>query len=370
MRFMRPTLPPPDKWLPYLQEAYSAQYFSNFGPVHTRFAEALTKRYGAEDRIALPVCNCTAGLTAALLALGIHGRVAMPAFTFSAPAHAIVGAACTPVFCDIDRETWEMSPECLDELLTRDRISAVLHVRAFGLCRDLSPIEAVCLRHGVPLIVDAAGSLGGVSTSGRAVGHAGRFEVFSLHATKTFGIGEGGVVFGHPDDVKQVRRVINFGQDGGDILAVGLNGKMCEMQAAVGLSVLDDIDRRIETRAAAAAIYCKLLQGDALRIRHASNPGLPPWSAYPIELESRDALESLKGSLAAYIETRKYYSPALHCSSAFAASVDLPVTDALAGRILCLPIYSDMTREESQHVCRVLSDSIAPMLKDPCTVEV
>jgi dTDP-4-amino-4,6-dideoxygalactose transaminase len=369
LRFMRPALPTPDKWLPYLDEAYRAQYFSNFGPVHTRFADALTARYGADDRIALPVCSCTAGLTAALVALRIRGRVAMPAFTFSAPAHAAVGAGCTPVFCDVDRDTWEMSPACLDRLLASEQISAVLFVRAFGLCRDISAIEAVCLDHGVPLIVDAAAALGGAVDSGAAIGHAGRFEVFSLHATKTFCVGEGGVVFGHPDDIHELRRIINFGQEAEDILEAGLNGKMCEMQAAIGLAVLDDIDRRIATRAAAAAIYRNELGGYPLRIRHASNPGRPAWSAYPVELDSPEALENLRESAASQIETRRYYVPALHRSSAFAAPVNLPVTDALAGRILCLPIYSDMTREETQHVCRVLSDAIAPMLQDSCTVE-
>ena len=366
---MRPTIPAPEKWLPYLKEAYRAQYFSNFGPVERRFAEALTIRYGAENRIALPVNNCTAGITAALLSLGIRGQVAMPAFTFSAPAHAIVGAGCTPIFCDIDSTSWELSPKCLDQLLSRERISAVLHVRAFGLCRDLSPIEAVCRRHGVPLLVDAAAALGGSAASGPAIGHAGRFEVFSLHATKTFGIGEGGVVFGHSDDILNLRRVINFGHQGSDILEVGLNGKMSEMHAAIGLSVLDDIDCRIATRADAASVYRNRLEQCSSSIRHASSPGQPAWSAYPIELDSPQTLDALNRTIAPLVETRRYYFPALHRSSAFASSVDLPATDAIAGRILCLPIYSDMTREESQHVCRVLSDAIAPKLRASCTVE-
>jgi dTDP-4-amino-4,6-dideoxygalactose transaminase len=365
LRFMRPTLPAPDKWLPYLEESYRSQWFSNFGPVHVRFSEALTERYGGDDRIALPVSNCTAGLTATLLTLGLRGQVAMPSFTFSAPAHAVVGAGCTPLFCDIDSDTWEMSGSSLDRLLTREKVVAVLHVRVFGLCRDLSPIEEVCRRHGVPLIVDAAAALGGAVASGPAIGHAGRFEVFSLHATKTFGIGEGGVVFGHPEDIEHLRRVINFGQDGSNISTLGLNGKLCEMHAAIGLAVLDDIDLRIATRAAVASFYKKELSGGPYGIRHASIPGQPAWSAYPIELSSRDALDRLQRSVASQIETRRYYFPSLHRSEAFAASVDLPVTNALDGRILCLPVYSDMTREESQDVCRALSASFEPLLQAP-----
>jgi dTDP-4-amino-4,6-dideoxygalactose transaminase len=187
--FIRPTIPPPDAWLPYLQEAYQQRRFANFGPLATRLEHALTDKYGNGQREAVLVASGTAGLTAALLALNVRGKVVMPAFTFPATAHAALCAGCQPLLCDVSPQTWELDPGALSRLLQRETVGAVIHVRAFGFCRDLNEIEDVVRPFGVPLLVDAAAALGGQTAQGAYVGCQGDLEVFSLHATKVFEIG-------------------------------------------------------------------------------------------------------------------------------------------------------------------------------------
>ncbi len=246
IRFIRPTIPPPDNWLPYVREAYESRWFSNGGPLANRFEKALLDKYGTRDREAVLLANCTDGLTAALLALGIKGNVAVPAFTFPATAHSVACAGCQPVLCDVSKQTWEFDPNALRRLLQRERIAAVMHVRTFGFCRDISEIEEVARQFGVPLIVDAAAALGGCDERGAYAGSRGVAEVFSLHATKVFAVGEGGVVFASPDLAARIRAVANFGLCNNDVVLGGFNAKCSEFHAAVGLAVLECIDDYIE----------------------------------------------------------------------------------------------------------------------------
>src|SRR5207248_1648525 len=142
------------------EEAYTLKRFSNFGPVVVRLEDELTRKYG-NGRRAVLVASGTAGLVAALVALDVQGPVVVPAFTFPATAQAVLQAGCTPVFCDVAAETWELDPEALEHLLRTEKVAAVLHVRSFGFCRDLGGVEAIARRYGVPLLVDSAAALGG-----------------------------------------------------------------------------------------------------------------------------------------------------------------------------------------------------------------
>jgi dTDP-4-amino-4,6-dideoxygalactose transaminase len=238
-RFVRPTVPAPAEWLPYLEPAYELAQFSNFGPAATQLEARLTEAYAAPDRQAVLVANATVGLTASLLALGLRGPVIVPAFTFPATAQALIAAGCTPVFGDIDPETWELSPDEIRRIAREQSVVAVLHVRVYGLCRSLLEIEAATRAIGVPLVIDSAAALGGQASDSMPIGQSGDVEVFSMHATKVFGIGEGGVVLAEPELAARIRRCLNFGLDGGHVTSLGINGKLSELHAAVGLAVLD-----------------------------------------------------------------------------------------------------------------------------------
>ena len=356
--FIRPTLPAPERWLPYLAQSYAARMYSNSGPAALQLEAALAEKYG-NGRQALLVGNATLGLTAALLATGVRGPVLVPAFTFSASAHAIVQAGCTPVFCDVSAETWEMTPEILETACGQTQLAAVMPVRAFGLCRDLGPLAEAAQRHGLPMIIDSAAALGGKLEDGSDAGGQGAVEVFSLHATKVFGIGEGGALFCDEAMKQHIKRVCNFGQQQGEILEPGFNGKMSDIHAAVGLAVLEDIDRAIAHRQQVAARYRAELSGLGW-LRHPMTCGAAPYQTYPLLMDSAGRAESvMSGCAARGIELRRYYRPALHLAPAFSGYARLATrhVEELAERMLCLPVYSDMTVDEQSQVIEALAAS-------------
>ncbi len=356
--FIRPSVPAPAEWLPELEASYEVGWFSNRGPALQAFEEDLAERFG---RPATAVANATVGLTAVLLALNVRGRVVLPAFTFPATACAVDLAGCEPAFCDVDEMTWELDPVALNETLA-DGAAAVIHVRAFGLCRDLSAVEDVCAAAGVPLVVDSAAGLGGRTDAGDAIGQAGMCEVFSLHATKPFAVGEGGVVLGDGDVIDAVRRTSNFGLADGDVVGRGLNAKMDEFAAARARAMLRRLDAEIEGRARHAAAYRDAL--DRAPVAHPVDPGAPPWQTYPVRLLDAEARPALLDELAARgVEVRGYYAPALHESSAFRAPVSLPVSERLSRSMVCLPNYGNATEEEISELTGLIAESLDVVVK-------
>ena len=357
--FVRPWIPPVSEWMPYLEATYQARFFSNLGPAARQLEQQLTEKYGLGEREAVLVSSCSAGLLASLLALGRRGRVLLPSFTFPATAHAICLAGCEPVFCDVSAATWELDPECVRAELKKNGAIAVLHVRTYGFCRDLHVTEDVCREFDVPLLVDAAASLGGWITANTPPGHAGEMEVFSMHATKVFNVGEGGVIFAPPEWAKKIRPIINHGITQEQTIAPGINGKMSEFHAAIGLSVLPHIDTMIAHRAEMGQLYRELMQSRGLGfIEHPASPGDMPWQLYAIRLpRDFDTLKIQRRLRARFMETRRYYS-ALHCSPFFGNGANLPVTCELANSVLCLPLYSDIQPEEVSEMVDRLQSAI------------
>lgn len=346
IRFIRPLLPEPAEWSPYLRESYQSRYFANTGPATRLFERRLAERY-ARGRAVVTGPNATNSLTAALQALGVRGKVLTPAYTFPATAQAILMAGCEPVFSDVAADTWEMDARAAMPALERGGISALLHVRPYGLGRDVKSLEDLAKSHRVPLIIDSAAALGaGASVSG-PVGQQGDVEVFSLHATKVFAIGEGGAAFMRPELEERFRRVSNFGLHNPDVTERGQNSKLSDFQAAVGLAVLDRIDGFIARRQQIACRYHAALSGHPA-VRVAPRPELAPWQYYPVLLTPGIDLDGVIARAAGLgLELKRGYNRPLHlttCFSPFAAS-PLPITEDLCDYLLCLPVYSDMPEE-------------------------
>lgn len=360
--FIRPTVPRPEEWLPFLEASYEAHYFSNGGPCIRQLEQDLAARFAPPDREAILVSSCTAGITAALLSLGVQGPVVVPAFTFPATIQALLAANCTPVFCDVSPATWELDPRSLETVLRTHLAKAILHVRTFGFCQDLDPIEAIAATHNLPLVIDAAAALGGRLPTGQYAGGQGALEVFSLHATKVFGIGEGGVVFAPRGIVAdRIRCTINFGLQDGMVAGPGLNGKLSEFAAAVGLAVLGKIDNFIAHRTSIVNHYRSQL-GARVFDGLPGKVGAPPWQTFPILLDRRQTglstAQVVANCRAQGVEIRRYYHPALHSQGYFFEHTSLPCTETLSENMVCLPVYSNMTTEENDTVIRVFRESL------------
>ncbi len=308
----------------------------------------------APDRKVELCSSGTSALTVALMALGVKGNVIVPAFTFAATATAVELAGCTPLICDVEVDYWELDPHLVEKELDRQNANAVVHVRPFGLCRDLHAMQSICDRFNIPLIIDAAAALGGRLPNGTFAGSQGTAEVFSMHATKTFGIGEGGAVFAKPDMALAVRAAANFGLRDGVPRAAGMNAKMNEFSAAVGLAMLDVVEAHIARRQQIAERYstlCRRMDWSVPR-----SPGLPPWPIYPALLPDGSDTAALVDALGKKgLEARRYYYPTLDRMARYGSYASArPIrAQSISERMICLPMYSDMSEEELDEIERI-----------------
>lgn len=353
IRYIKPVLPIPEEWVPHLRESYATGYFANFGPAVREFERQLGTRY-ARGRAVITAPNATNGLTVALQALGITGKVLTPSYTFPATAQALLMAGCIPVFCDVAEDTWELDPLAVEQALRDSEIRAILHVRAYGFGHDLEWLEAVAADRGIHLIVDAAAAIGGEHSLSGKVGQQGAMEVFSFHATKVFGIGEGSAIFARPEHEEALRTSSNFGIRYPDVTGRGQNSKMSDFQAAIGLAVLKRIDGFVRQRYAVAEHYHRALTSSAV-VSRLQPPSLSPWQSYPVRLRRGcDAAVILQRAASMGLELKRGYHLPLHRTAYFSryATGSLPVTDNLSSNVLCLPVHSDMPLDTAQEVTR------------------
>jgi|YelNatPaOPRAMG01_1025707.scaffolds.fasta_scaffold30678_3 dTDP-4-amino-4,6-dideoxygalactose transaminase len=347
--FQRPLLPPIASWSDDLRLAYDRRWFSNGGELSRRFEHVLTERVG---RPVVACSNGTAAITAALLALDLPAaaEVVLPSFTFPATLWAVLQAGLTPVLADVDASTWELSPASVERVAEYcPRLGAVLAVRTFGLCRDMAGLQDWCTARGLPLVIDAAAALGGSLPDGTPAGCQGAMETFSLHATKPFAVGEGGAIACAPEYEPALRRILNFGLEEGRLLNAGFNGKMSEFVAAVGLAQSRVIEAHLALRRSAAQRYMDFFAQHAPDWVLPEQPGSPPWQSYAALAPSRKAADELESAAARLgVQLRRYYRPALHMAAVAMnfARCSLPVAEDLAGRMVCLPLYSDMGEAE------------------------
>lgn len=358
IRYIRPVMPAPADWTPYLEESYRTGYFANFGPAVRHFEQRLKQKY-ARERSAVTSPSATIGLVCALQALGIRGKVLIPSYTFPATAHAVLMGECTPVFCEISQDTWELDPGAVADALRDGEIKAVMHVRAYGFGHDLSWLEELTRERGIPLIVDAAAAIGGMSSVQGHVGQQGDMEVFSFHTTKVFGIGEGAALFMDRRHEDALRLASNFGIRYPDVTGAGQNSKMSDFQAAVGLAVLDKIDGYIRCRTSVAARYHAALK-DLDWVAHAPEPGLSPWQSYPVRLRAdKDVKHVMERAAALGLELKRGYYLPLHRTAHFSrfTRAEFPVTDAVSREVICMPVYSDMPMELAERALQLFIDA-------------
>jgi dTDP-4-amino-4,6-dideoxygalactose transaminase len=361
---VRSAFPAPEEWLPYLDESYAQNLFTNFGPVVNRFETALTVEFGEKDDAFIAVSSATAGLAACLIAEEVTGVVLVPAFTFPASAAAVRMAGAEPMLIDVDPVTWACDARKLGRALDRTGAEAVMLVAPFGICQDFSAHVALCRSRGVRVVIDNAAGLGGGPRSRRTLrGEA--YEVYSLHATKPFGIGEGGAVQTTAEHAGAVRAAINFGfpHSAEHRGRWGINGKMSEFAAAVGMTVLAGYDDVLAVRRRQVNSYIELFArfGDIM-IQHAVADA--PWHVFPCLLPTPAAAGDFTAEAGRRgLEVRRYYRPSLSQWGGIAAAERCGISEMLAERMVCLPIYSQTTEAEIAELHRIIKASLTRSLK-------
>lgn len=353
---VRPIAPALSACEPYLADSYRLRFFSNFGPASIAFEEACERMWFGEDRRAVLCSNATAGLTAALIVLDAKGVAAVPAYTFAATASAVRAAGLEPISIDIDSRTGIMCPEALLRAAAVNSFSAVIAVRPHGVWRDLGALGDVTKKIGAHLVIDNAAGIGVEKSVVDSFFVDGAIEVFSFHATKTFAIGEGGLIVVPADLQDSVRSALNFGLwEAGKLSAgQGFNGKVSEFTAALGLAAMEGYQSQRMTRLACARTY-RLKMADCPEWRDLGPDDLlnSTWGGFPaIAPASQDVDRLVKAALQDGLVLRRYYYPTLPGS-------DCPAAEDLAARSISLPIYGDMTSRELAEAWSIFERAMA-----------
>lgn len=348
----QPYLPPLEEFMPYLEQLWESKWLTNAGPFHRQLEEALADYLGVKH-LAL-FTNGTIGLVTALQTLRITGEVITTPFSFVATAHSLLWNNIKPVFVDIDPVTCNLDPDRIEAAIT-PQTSAIMPVHCYGNPADVEKIQRIADTYGLKVIYDAAHAFG-VKYKGESVLNHGDLSVMSFHATKVFNTFEGGAIVCHDARTKQrIDYLKNFGfADEVTVTAPGINGKMNEIQAAMGLLQLKHIDAVLDKRAAIDARYREAMRdipglrplpvpADVQR-NYAYFPVLVD-KAYPI---TRDML--YHKLISRGIHTRRYFFPLISEMPMYrglpsAAASNLPVANHIAQQVVCLPIYPDLPME-------------------------
>ncbi|MFN2507910.1 MAG: DegT/DnrJ/EryC1/StrS family aminotransferase [Chthoniobacterales bacterium] len=355
--FIRPLVPPVESWSGYLEAAYTMRWFSNHGPVVQQFESALTRRFCHSGEIMTSANNATSAIAATLISVGARGTVLLPAFTFPATASAVVMAGANPRVLDVDRHTWCLSIAALEAALRSEKCDAVVLVAPFGIQQDFARYADICRQNKTALVIDNAAGLG---ASEMPLGNEGCFEIYSLHASKAFPVGEGGAIRSFASHAESLRRAINFGlQDGKPRSGSwGINAKMPEISAAVGLAVLANLKEVLARRRAMVRRYMAILQ-DFDEVEYPRDVDRAPWQVFPVLLSSADVAEGfLLRAAEKGLHVRRGYHPTLEDWPGTRKMVSCRTAQSLSERMICLPVYSDGTEEEETEMADIVHQAL------------
>lgn len=359
----RPHLPPLDDLMPYLESIWDSHRLTNAGPLHQQLEQALCDYLGVAH-ISL-FANGTLALMTAMQALRLSGEVITTPYSFVATANAMLWNNLRPVFVDVDGDTLNLDPAAVEAAIT-PHTSAILPVHVYGRPCDTSTLQHLADLYGLRLIYDAAHCFGIRDAGGSLLRH-GDLSILSFHATKVFNTFEGGAVIS-PDEKtkKRVDYLKNFGfADETTVVAGGINGKMNEFQAAVGLAQLAHIDKAIQARRSIDQQYRACLS-ELAGIRCADFGALAQhnYSYFPIFVGpdypiTRDELYFLLRQHG--IHGRRYFYPLIpdfpmYRSALAGGQSSWPNARAASDSVICLPIYPGLEPEWVQRICDLIAD--------------
>mgnify|MGYP004621521667 FL=1 len=363
-----PLLPSIEDFTEQVKEIYDSKWLTNMGSKHKALEEALTVELKVPH--AQLFNNGTIALLTAIKALDLPtgSEIITTPFTFAATPHCISWNGCKPIFCDIEPDTMTIDANKIENLITPNT-SAILGVHVYGFPCNVKKIDELAKKHNLKVIYDAAHAFS-TEIDGVGIGNFGDITMFSFHATKLFNTIEGGcLTYKNPELVKKICNLRNFGIQSEELVeTVGINGKMNEFCAAMGLENLKIYKEEQEKRKQIKAIYDeKLSKVKGIRIPHMPQNTTNSYQYYPIVIEdeyplTRDELYEKFKTMD--ILTRKYFYPACHDYECYKNDITvktarLRVTDDLKMRVLCLPFYGDLTKEIAEKICESIEVAIA-----------
>ena len=351
----QPSLAPLPEFLPYLEQIWKTGVMTHNGPMLQRLEKELAAFLRVPDVVC--VSNGTCAMQIAIRALDLKGEIITTPFTFIATANIISWEHCTPVFVDIDPGTWNIDPEKIEAAIT-PRTVGLLPVHVFSAPCDVKRLDAIAARHNLRVIYDAAHALG-VDVAGRSLLSYGDISCASFHATKIFNTCEGGAcVSPDPAIMARLRRLRFFGFDEQkDIVDEGMNAKLTEIGAALGLANLPHLPEVMRERRRKYGIYQAELRDCPFVSFQKFSADEYNYSYMPALFDSEDRVLAVERALKAdRIVPRRYFHPALHQVPIFGQH-DLPVAARVAACILCLPLYTSLADDDIVRICRIVKKS-------------
>ena len=360
LQIVRPIFPDSSSFLAPFQAALGSGQVTNGGHWALEFEHQLSEYLGVPT---LVFCNGQMALMAMLRAAGVEGgEVIVPSFTFPATPHAVRWCGAEPVFADISPSgSLCLDPDDVERKIT-SRTVAILGVDAYGIACDYARLSQIGRRHGLKLVYDSAPSFG-TRVNGTLVGGFGDAQMFSFHATKAFTTMEGGCLCTHdPEIFTRAKAIRNFGQTAdGDCDEAGINGKLTEICALIGIEQLKSFEQAALTRRQAVMrVREGLSKLPGLTVAMPPDGQEPIWLYLPVFVDEREfgiGRDAVAAELAKEnLHVRKYYSPPCHHMRAYRTSryLSLPRTEASAYSVLALPVYNDVTADECDGIVRAL----------------
>ena len=361
----QPLLPDIKNYEKHIEDIWQSKWLANMGAKHNEL-ESLLKDILKVPNVSL-FNNGTIALLTALKAMNLPygSEVITTPFTFAATPHCIVWNNCKPVFCDIEPDTMTIDADKIENLITPNT-SAILGVHVYGFPCDVEKIDIIAKKHNLKVIYDAAHAFS-TEINGRGIGTFGDITMFSFHATKLFNTIEGGCLTYNDETLKRkIYNLRNFGIQSEEIVEdVGINGKMNEFQAAMGLENLKIFREEQNKRQILKSIYDKNLSTiKGIRVPQMPQDTTDSYQYYPIIIEddypiSRDDLYEKFKTI--NIFTRKYFYPACHDYECYKNDLavklaDLSVVDDIKHKVLCLPYYGDLEHSIANKICEVISN--------------
>jgi dTDP-4-amino-4,6-dideoxygalactose transaminase len=357
----RPALPEFARYVGLLREVYHSRRLSNFA----KFSQLLEERAAPALDHPAPLCvsSCDVGMVLAWRALGCRqGEVITPSFTLSSTVNALRWNGLEPVFADIDPRTLCLDPEDVRRRIG-PRTVGIAAVHVFGRPAPVTELEELASTHGLRLLFDAAHGIG-ARYQGRGLGACGDAAVFSLSGTKVVTAGEGGLAtFRCPEAADRFRRLRGYGFLGDyNCEDVGLNGKLSEMNAALGYLSLELLESAVRRRRALACYYREQLRDvPGLRFQKAARGDRHAYKDFALLFERSEQRAAAEQALrVAGVETKRYFLP-VHRMTAYAAyaNIRLPITDDCYERVLCLPFYHELRKVQVRQVCAIIRDVLS-----------
>lgn len=346
----KPFLPPREKYNQFIDSIWKRNWLTNNGPLVNELELKLKEYLGVEHLLFLG--NGTIAIQIAIKALGLKGEIITTPFSYVATTSSIIWENCTPVFADIDKHSFNIDPLKIEAAIT-EKTSAILATHVYGNPCDVEAIQAIADKYNLKVIYDAAHAFG-VQYKGKSIFEFGDISTTSFHATKLYHSTEGGAVFTKDATIlKTMEYMRNFGHDGSEKYSgVGINGKNSELHAAMGLCNLDYIDAILEKRKADYLRYDSWLRKKGLVHQSILEDTTYNFSYYPVLFETREMCEKIFFELKKYeIYPRRYFYPVL-TKIGYVREDIVPIAENVSERILCLPMYYQLSTAEIDMICR------------------